>query len=385
MQLNIGQKIRELRRRDGRTQEALAEAIGVTSQAVSRWEANGGYPDMEMIPAIANYFGVTIDELFGHDNEPEKEIVEIVDRLNQMNDLSNINISEYILLARNTLIKYPSNTKIMLCLAWLLVNTGYKDYHEHHITDSEGYDRYDVQRHRTYAEWTEAIAIYEKVLPTLADGPDRHRAVKQLANLYLCTGEHQKAAKLAETVPDIHCCREFLEITTCDGKERSAKYAQIVMKLLSIAAELIGDTVAANYDHINREDVEKYILNAATIFDAICPDGEYGTYRDHSAYLYLYLSTHQWRNGKKDEAFTSLYKALEHIKKCERFSKNADMTFDSPLLKNVKINPKGSDYDNLSHQLPSYWPWICIPGSNDVAAEMQADPRWNEWVARTQE
>lgn len=385
MQLNLGQKIRELRRRDGRTQEALAEAIGVTSQAVSRWEANGGYPDMEMIPAIANYFGVTIDELFAHNNQPEKELVEIVDRLNQMNDLSNINMDEYILLARNTLIKYPSNKKIMLCLAWLLVNCGYKDRHEYHITDSEGYDTYDVQRHRTYPEWSEAIAIYEKVLPTLADGPDRQKAVKFLANLYLCTGEHQKAAKLAETVPSIHCCREFLEVTTCDGKERSAKYAEIVIKLLCIAAELIGDTVAANYDHIKLEDAEKYIQNAANIFDAICPDGEYGEYRVHSAYLYLYLSTHQWRNGKKDEAFESLYKALEHVKKCERFSNNADMTFDSSLLKNVKINPKGSDYDKLSRDLPSCWPWICIPNSNDVAAEMQADPRWNEWVAKTQE
>ena len=38
MQLSLGTKIRELRRRDNRTQEALAAAIGVTSQAVSRWE-----------------------------------------------------------------------------------------------------------------------------------------------------------------------------------------------------------------------------------------------------------------------------------------------------------------------------------------------------------
>ena len=56
MQLNLGQKIRELRQRDGRTQETLAEAIGVTSQAVSRWEANGGYPDMEMIPSLFRRF-----------------------------------------------------------------------------------------------------------------------------------------------------------------------------------------------------------------------------------------------------------------------------------------------------------------------------------------
>lgn len=74
MQLNLGTKIRELRRRDGCTQDNLAEALGVTAQAVSRWESGGSYPDMEMIPAIANYFHVSIDELFGYQPTIKKSI-----------------------------------------------------------------------------------------------------------------------------------------------------------------------------------------------------------------------------------------------------------------------------------------------------------------------
>ena len=126
MQLDLGQKIRELRRRDGRTQEALAEAIGVTSQAVSRWEANGGYPDMEMIPAIANYFGVTIDELFGYETNRDKKIDALVKQIKEMNSRNNgvdINIDECLALARQAMIEFPANERIMLSLAEVL---GYK-------------------------------------------------------------------------------------------------------------------------------------------------------------------------------------------------------------------------------------------------------------------
>ena len=66
MEVKLGEHLRSLRRRDGRTQEDLAAALDVTPQAVSRWENGSCYPDMALIPSMANYFGVTIDELFGY-------------------------------------------------------------------------------------------------------------------------------------------------------------------------------------------------------------------------------------------------------------------------------------------------------------------------------
>ena len=80
MQVKIGEKIKDLRKVTGRKQEDLATALGVTPQAISRWEANGGYPDMEMIPSIANYFHISIDELFGYNNDRNRIIQEYNDK-----------------------------------------------------------------------------------------------------------------------------------------------------------------------------------------------------------------------------------------------------------------------------------------------------------------
>ena len=206
--------------------------------------------------------------------------------------------------------------------------------------------------------------------------------MKQLAQLYLNTGEHGKARELARKAPDINCCSEFLMLKTCDGKERAAKYGETVLNLLALAAELIGDAVAANYDQITIEEAERYIKNAADIFDSICLDGEYGRYGATSANMYLYLSTLQWRNGKHDAAFASLDQALIHAKRCGEISRDTEITFSSPLLKNVKRNPNGKDYKEYVTELHTYWPWICIPDPRNIASEMQSDPRWNEWLSK---
>ena len=61
----LGEIIAELRRERGITQESLAGIIGVSSQAISKWENNVTMPDIMLLPIIADTLGVTIDELFG--------------------------------------------------------------------------------------------------------------------------------------------------------------------------------------------------------------------------------------------------------------------------------------------------------------------------------
>lgn len=387
MQIQLAEQLREFRRRDGRTQDDLAQALGVTSQAVSRWEKGVCCPDMGLLPSIANFFGVSIDELFGYSNERSKKVDALVQKIhdiNQQNNGEDICMEECIQLAREGLAEFPGNEKLMLCLASALYNAGYVRYGEHHFTNDAGYDVYDVERHRTYAEWKEAIKLYEKLLTTLEEGEMRHRVVRELMQLYLNTGEHEKARNIAVTAPFFDGCFEFLLLKTCDGQNRAKACGEALLKCISISSDLMLAGLEAHKNHIAPATAVQIVQNAIHIFDLVCTDGEYGIYDIFVARLYLYLSEHQWHSGEHDEAFESLYKALAHAKAYERHN-DTEKAFSSPLLQTVKINPMGYDFSHAAATLPEYWPWKYLPDYNRIKAEIQADPRWDEWVKATQE
>lgn len=65
MSESLGKKISELRKEKSLTQEGLAEALGISPQAVSKWENDLSCPDIMLLPALASLFDVSIDELFG--------------------------------------------------------------------------------------------------------------------------------------------------------------------------------------------------------------------------------------------------------------------------------------------------------------------------------
>ncbi len=87
MKLKLAENLRKLRLEKGLTQEQLSEKMGVSYQAVSRWETGSTYPDIEMLPALADLFDVSLEKLMGV-TKPEREEAnqEYYDKLNRTID-----------------------------------------------------------------------------------------------------------------------------------------------------------------------------------------------------------------------------------------------------------------------------------------------------------
>lgn len=87
MKLNIGETIKSLRKERNITQEELADILGVSFQSVSRWECNMYYPDVELFPTVADFFGITVDKLLGINEKTEQ--IKVERYLNRFQDAIN--------------------------------------------------------------------------------------------------------------------------------------------------------------------------------------------------------------------------------------------------------------------------------------------------------
>ena len=115
--MELGKKIKQLRTNKGVTQEALANALGVTYQAVSRWENETTMPDISLLPQISVFFGVSIDELFEFTEESQYERIE--NMLNEKSSLTDMEVENAKCFLEKQLTKESDNINALKLLAWL--------------------------------------------------------------------------------------------------------------------------------------------------------------------------------------------------------------------------------------------------------------------------
>lgn len=118
MAMKIGEKIRTLRKAKNISQEELANLLGVTFQAVSKWETGAAAPDLSLLPPIANFFCVSIDELFDFNVWENERAVENICRRAYHCRYDDPLGAEQIL--REGLAQYPANENLLTVLVYTL-------------------------------------------------------------------------------------------------------------------------------------------------------------------------------------------------------------------------------------------------------------------------
>lgn len=388
MQLNIGIKIRELRHRDGRTQEALADALGVTSQAVSRWESGGSYPDMEMVPAIANYFHVSIDELFGYHNDREEKIRQIVAEAEQAMVAQGRTMHKGCLpddfdqlldRLRVAAKEFPNEPRILMELAHALHHRGWSHYGCQLIRNEDtGTYEEDTTGNAQNEYWQEAIDIFEKLLKCELHPQQRSLVIFQLVGLYGRMGEHEKAKELAASQNDVRICKELMLYYATDGQEKARYRAEGLLELLFRARGLVWDFVVRNPDVSISEYGRPLILAFLQVYEQIFSDGRCGVYHFQMGQEYQGLARLEIsREGELQNILTFFDKAFDHFKAYKSLCDEGEYTYTAPFVSAMKPVTK-KDVIQLDEKI---WENELRRWPENILSELRKNPKYAECFA----
>ena len=347
MQLNLGKTIRELRHRDGRTQDALAEALGVTAQAVSRWESGSSYPDMENIPAIANYFHVSIDKLFGYHDDREKKIQEILDYASKTLSHQGLSVGkgclpteafECVNRLREASEEFPNEPKILLELARALWLWGWNEYGGRgNLNQETGMLEEDYAYNAKNIYWQEALRTYEKVLKINPTTKDREQALRGMIPLYCSMGEFEKAKALANSQNSLSVCKEALLTSATAGKEKARYQEEYMMELLSKLNFTISEVVGTRPASFTSEYGTNLLFAIIQLYEAIFADGRFGKWHYDMGQLYLTLDSYDaLRNNTNPTDSAYYHKGIKHWKEYQRICSENTYHYSAPLTRNLK-------------------------------------------------
>ena len=239
MNLTLGNNIKRIRLERGLTQEEMAGHLGVSPQSVSKWERGEGYPDIELLPSIASYLGLSVDGLLGC-TEAEKK--ERYDRINEEWAENNREgrHKENEVLMKTALRSFPNDPLLLVQLSTSLEKI------EGTPEEKERYLR-------------ESVAVQEQIISFCPDCEVRGATLYNICFAYNKLGEHDKALFQAKKLPNLYKARENALSYFLTGEEKRENSLEALTPLAwCIARHMTALSVAENTS-LYRENAVKII------------------------------------------------------------------------------------------------------------------------------
>lgn len=368
MQVKLGEKIRELRRRDNKTQEDLAAAVGVSSQAVSRWEKNLGFPDITLIPTIANFFHVTIDELFGYECDRAEKIQKIIDeayKLRQEDD----KYEESVAMLREANLEFPNEPMLLYNLAVAIdylrtAKFGTAAYSDDEYVSFVHPNNFDNECYR------ESLAIFEKLLGMELPDDYHQSVIFYLIELYSISGNFEKAEEIAKKQPSIWDSKEYY---LCQATERETQEKYIgegLIQGLRFTYNMLEKAIRCKSSlPFSALAKEKYIA-MTSLYEALFENDDLGYLLCDLHEMYLYAANIASKEGDITEALRFFDKAFECYKKYMMSEENRDDVHTSALFSKVPMFMEGWDGGT------SWWYMIFI--DSKLLEIVESDPKYSE-------
>ena len=296
MEMTIGANIKRLRTAKNITQEQLSVAMNVTCAAVSKWERGETYPDITLLQPLAYFFGVTLDELMGYNQEKIKiEIDEIIAQYRQ--HWNNKKGHEIIVKAYRD---YPNDYWIMHYYMW---NVG---------GDLADNDPAVLLEHKD-----EFRAICEKILGGCTEENLRLGAWNMRAKILHAEGKTEEALEIYKT--------KFTDWFTTGGqkteqlfaKDTSEYYFHVqknMYELVDFAADKLGRTVFFNPSLSMEEKSERALQYGELMLNAFEETGEAFFLMLARSFLGRMENDLSYRGGTDEQVITVMDKNLYAVK-----------------------------------------------------------------------
>ena len=270
--MTIGQTIKLYRKEKNLTQSELAELIGVSTQAISKWETDSGMPDISQLIPLARVLEISTDNLLGYtDLEFEKEVTELRQKFGGINFISDLNYAEELyILTSKFFNRHPDVSDI----AVVALETYIELFAKGKVSISKTEFLEECERYGN------SIFRYETVADRI------YKTHYLMSRAYDLCGDEKKAESYLQNLPYVFGFRDYweAEIAFADGKndialekikKSFAQMARFTSRCIRLAGRIVRAEGKDDADRISLE-LDEYMLR---LINAFLSGGDYLPHR----------------------------------------------------------------------------------------------------------